>query len=594
MNTAKIVLKIIYFYLIIAFILGGIGYLARKNHNDFEKSIISQAQSQLLIIAQSEARSIEKDIYNVQNELEILSSQAEIQDSASHIHNKETKEEYSSLEDSYKDIKEMADLIYLIDSRGVVINTGPFKKEIIGQDLSGLSDVQKALSIRQIYTSQIFVMPSGKRAISFIHPIFKQSEFIGLLRAVIPIERINKVAKEINRGKGRYTFILDKSATILSFPDTNYIGKNINILESQLPDRDLPLFRDILNKMRNGQEGMVTFRFLSTAHKPGVAQILLAFSPIRLKNNLWSIGEVMDYAMISSPVNTNARDNIFFSGFVLLVIIILALNFFLQQKKRADELENIYKKLEKSHLELKTAQAQLIQAEKMEIVGKLAAGVAHEVKNPLAIIIQGVDYLKERISSNDKDLSLALKDLAEAVGRADDVVKGLLDFSSSAKLVMKLEDLNLIIGNSLLLMRHLIDKHQIKITKNFEENIPYIEVDKNRIEQVFLNLILNAIEAMPDGGNLLICTYLDKRQKQEKWVVVQVEDSGTGIPEDNLKNMFEPFFTTKRATGGTGLGLSIVKNIIEMHGGKINISNKKDNHGARVIILFKTQEKEGP
>ena len=221
----------------------------------------------------------------------------------------------------------------------------------------------------------------------------------------------------------------------------------------------------------------------------------------------------------------------------------------------------------------------------MGIVGKLSSGVAHEVKNPLAIIIQGMEYLKEKLKTKDEDVSLTLKDIEEAVGKADNVVRGLLDFASVSKLVTAPENINLIIDNSLLLMKNLLDKNNINITKNYEEKIPYIELDKNRIEQVFFNIILNSIEAMPGGGEIMIRTYAEQRQDNEKWVTVQIEDTGTGIPEDIIENIFEPFFTTKRAKGGYGLGLATVKNIIDMHGGKINIANKKDGNGVIVTHI---------
>ena len=118
-------------------------------------------------------------------------------------------------------------------------------------------------------------------------------------------------------------------------------------------------------------------------------------------------------------------------------------------------------------------------------------------------------------------------------------------------------------------------------------DIPYITIDKNKIQQVFLNIILNSIDAMPGGGDLMIRTYTEQRRDYEKWVTVQIEDTGTGIPEGAAEKIFEPFFTTKHAGAGYGLGLPTVKNIIEMHGGKINISNKTAGNGAVAIISLK-------
>jgi signal transduction histidine kinase len=259
------------------------------------------------------------------------------------------------------------------------------------------------------------------------------------------------------------------------------------------------------------------------------------------------------------------------------------------ERKKAQEIEKLYRELEKSHSELKATQYQLIQAEKMEVVGRLASGVAHEVKNPLAIILQGLEYLKQNIHKDDKNAASILKYTEDAVYRADNIIKGLLDFSSLNKLDMKPQDLNSIIENSMLLLKPQLDKYRVRIIKDLGEDLPLVKVDKNKIEQVFVNLILNAIQAIPAGGEISIKTFVEERGAGGRSAVVQIEDDGPGIPENVLEKIFDPFFTTKRDIGGTGMGLTIVRNLIEMHGAKIEIKNKKDGHGIRVNIMFKIQ-----
>ncbi|MGA1978943.1 MAG: ATP-binding protein [Sedimentisphaerales bacterium] len=399
---------------------------------------------------------------------------------------------------------------------------------------------------------------------------------------------INGLAKHINDLERVYVLIVNNDAKIIYCPYKNYIGENLlTLLKGKISNPEWLKLNSILQKIKNGEQGTAIIDFFSENANPVIVKTLLAFAPICISNTRSSIIVAMEYDVVAEPVNKNARDNVIFGGFVFSVVLVLAAFVFHQQKKRSNELQNLYRVLENEHIKLKATQTQLIQAEKMGIVGKLCSGVAHEVKNPLAIIIQGMEYLKEKLKTKDEDVSLTLKDLEEAVGKADNVVKGLLDFASISKLVTTPENINLIIDNSLLLMRNLLDKNHIKITRNFEENIPYVELDKNRIEQVFFNIILNSIEAMPGGGDLMIRTYAEQRQEHEKWVTVQIEDTGTGFPEGIMENIFEPYSTTKRAKGGYGLGLATVKNIMEMHGGKINISNKKDGAGVIVLVSFK-------
>jgi two-component system cell cycle sensor histidine kinase/response regulator CckA len=163
------------------------------------------------------------------------------------------------------------------------------------------------------------------------------------------------------------------------------------------------------------------------------------------------------------------------------------------------------------------------------------------------------------------------------------------------------EDLNVIIEKSLGLVFHEFSRNHISVTKKFEKMLPKIKVDKNRVEQVLVNLILNAVNAMPEGGELVLKTYSrilsedleDLPQLRsgafepgETIVVFNVEDCGCGIPEDKIGRIFDPFFTMRRADGGVGLGLSVSKNIMDIHEGCIFVENKFDG-GARATLIFK-------
>jgi len=258
------------------------------------------------------------------------------------------------------------------------------------------------------------------------------------------------------------------------------------------------------------------------------------------------------------------------------------------ERKRAEE------EVKRAYAQLKQTQAQLIQAEKAEIIGRLATGVAHEVKNPLTIIMQGIDFLSANVPLDKASVSLTLKQMNDAVMRADNITKGLLSFSRAGEIKKMPQHLSSIIEDSLLFVKNLVDKYHIKVIKELGEDIPSLNLDKSRMEQVFLNLFLNAIDAMPGGGLIKVRTYHEERVEEkvkhgagETTVIAEIEDAGTGIPAEIMDKIFDPFFTTKREKGGTGLGLSIVKNIMEMHNGKIKIENITDRSGVRVTLVFK-------
>ena len=274
---------------------------------------------------------------------------------------------------------------------------------------------------------------------------------------------------------------------------------------------------------------------------------------------------------------------VFRIGFFLLVGLVSGLisNFLNGQIKR---LRQTNQQLLQAHEELKNAQMKLIQTAKLESIGRLAAGLAHEVKNPLAVIQLGVDYLTSTMKAEaSRDAVETIQEMADAVQRADTVIKGLLNFSRSEKLALVPMDLNSVIEESLVLVRHEFTKHNISLEKNLAGGLPQVGLDQGKVKQVFINMFMNAIQAMGSDGSLTVKTSV---RPADKSVGVQIEDTGSGIPEDKLDKLFEPFFTTKPVGSGTGLGLSVSKNIIELHGGTIKIENRTDVRGVAVTITF--------
>lgn len=255
-----------------------------------------------------------------------------------------------------------------------------------------------------------------------------------------------------------------------------------------------------------------------------------------------------------------------------------------EEKRRKMELEEAYD-------ELKKAQTKLVQTEKMAAVGQLASGVAHEVKNPLGIIIQGINYLEKQISPDKKQQFEVFGMIKEAVTRADRIIRQLLGFSRKSPMKYELYTIDKIFNSSLSLVKKQLSFRNIKINKKFQVELPLVLVDKNQMIQVFINIILNSIQAMSDKGELTIRINTKELKKEnyigssKKLVICEVEDTGEGISEDNLKKVFDPFFTTKGVGKGTGLGLSVTKNIIEAHMGNIEIESKK-GIGAKVIIAL--------
>jgi PAS domain S-box-containing protein len=239
--------------------------------------------------------------------------------------------------------------------------------------------------------------------------------------------------------------------------------------------------------------------------------------------------------------------------------------------------------------ELKTANLQLMHAERLQSVGRLAAGIAHEVKNPLAILSMGVDFYAQQpeLSAGPAE-QMVLEDMRIAIQRANAIIMGLLEFSMPGALSLMPVDVSHVVETSLTFLRHELASGTFNVECDFPSTLPPVIVDRPKIEQVLIVLLTNAMHAMPKGGTLTVRTgarSVGINGVPSEVVVIEVDDNGHGIPEDKLPRLFEPFFTTKEAGKGTGLGLTVARKIVELHHGTLEIKNRLEG-GVRATITF--------
>jgi signal transduction histidine kinase/DNA-binding response OmpR family regulator len=249
------------------------------------------------------------------------------------------------------------------------------------------------------------------------------------------------------------------------------------------------------------------------------------------------------------------------------------------------------KKLEDAITQLTQAQKQLIHTEKMASLGIMAAGIAHEINNPLSFIQSNLtiikDYLKE-INIEDRELSqeilTAIDESLEGVQRIGSIIKGLKGFARADEGKLESVDINQLIDEVLRIIWNEV-KYKAEVIKEFG-NVPGIVANRNQLAQVLVNLIVNASQAIEKKGKIIIRTYLD-----EDRLAIDVEDTGCGIPPENLKRIFDPFFTTKPVGKGTGLGLSITLGIVQNHGGDIKVHSEVGRGTKFTVYLPLSAEK---
>ena len=249
---------------------------------------------------------------------------------------------------------------------------------------------------------------------------------------------------------------------------------------------------------------------------------------------------------------------------------------------RTKRLIAVNKELSKANRELKQAQAQLLQREKMVAMGQLAGGIAHEINNPLGVILGFSQLIMQRIKEDDP-IYQPLRSLEKEAMRCKKLASNMLSFSISSKDERDKTDINIMIEETLELVRHQARLEKLEIVKILGQDIPDILADKNQLQQVIINLCTNAIDSMKGKKGRLEIRTCKEKEDGYCGVKMEIEDNGTGMTEEAKKRIFEPFFTTKDIGKGTGLGLSIVYGIIEKHKGRIDVESRV-GEGSNFII----------
>ena len=250
---------------------------------------------------------------------------------------------------------------------------------------------------------------------------------------------------------------------------------------------------------------------------------------------------------------------------------------------------NMVAHIKKAYQDLTDAQEQIVWAEKLSSLGKLAATIAHEINNPLAGVLNYVrlmiKLLKRNHMSQDvlEKISEYLNIIDSEIARCGDIVKDLLAFARRTKITIESNSIEDIINKTLTLISHELEMKEIQVKKNIEPNLPKTKCDFKQIQQVLLNLVYNASEAMKKGGLLTITA--SRAKETEPLLKITVSDTGTGIAKKNQEKIFDPFFATKEEGKGVGLGLSVAYGIIAKHNGKISVESDPGKGSTFIVHL---------
>jgi len=217
------------------------------------------------------------------------------------------------------------------------------------------------------------------------------------------------------------------------------------------------------------------------------------------------------------------------------------------------------------------ADQQIMKSERLATIGQLAAGVAHEINNPLGTISIYAQMILDELGKDDESCRESIAVVMKQTNRAGRIVKDLLEFARQSEPEMRMLNVNDVLAKALAVITHPAEMQNVRMLTYLSPELPDIRGDSNKLEQVFVNIIVNALQAMPAGGELTAHT---RMTTDAGFVEIEISDTGCGIPEEHLSKLFDPFFSTKRTGEGTGLGLSVTLGIIERHNGTIEVKSK--------------------
>jgi len=361
-------------------------------------------------------------------------------------------------------------------------------------------------------------------------------------------------------------FVADEKGTLTI---GGFGGASQNVVRRAIKSVEYPLI------------GGITGHVFETGNGVVVNDVLLdeRYSPIKG----WQAGSEMCVAIREGTkimgiidVESSSRNAFTHNDFLALEALAGILATVITSADQYQRLQATIMQLQEIEMELKArmqaqrlAENRLVQAAKLAAVGEMAAGIAHELNNPLTSVTGFAELVMDAMSKDDEsrsDMELVLREAR----RARDVVRRLLDFARQSESMLASASLNEVVDDIVALTRHLIATNGVELKLNLQQDLPWVMMDENQIKQVLLNLVHNALQAMPNGGELEIKTVALSRFSRDG-VLFSVRDNGIGIPVEDQTRIFEPFYTTKGNQGGTGLGLSVTYGIVTDHGGQIEV-----------------------
>ncbi len=471
-----------------------------------------------------------------------------------------------------------------MDENGIILYSVPYDGNVLGADISDQAHVKLVLSTQRAVLSNVFTAVQGFQTVAYHVPVFERGKFKGSVAYLIPFNVLSREFLEEIRPTDRgYAWVINQEGVVLYSPDQQQVG-----LAAQETFGAYPSVLALLKQMLARESGTgVYFSPLPLQARAPLVRQNVAYQPIPLENTMWSI-------IVASPETEILATMAGFHLKFLLIVTLYSLLVIIFASLSAGSILRIREQqyAQAAALEKQKLAEQHQAMQKLEAVGRLAAGVAHDLNNMLMPILGYSELLED-----DPQLEAAsreyLGEIQQATLRARDLTRQLLAFARKQPLQITPVDLNTIVNGMENLFRRTLHKN-VALDITVSAGACTVLADRGQVEQVLMNLVMNALDAMPNGGRLVLATeYADLdapafesrgAAKPGQYGILTVSDTGGGMDPATRSRIFEPFFSTKGAQG-TGLGLATVHGIVQQHGGSIWVDTAAGQGSTFRILL---------